>query len=318
MTGEMIMKKTTTTTGLNIEIFKSEDGKMSFDVTLENETVWLTQKQISELFNKNVMTINEHIKNVFAENELEQSSTIRKFRIVQKEGNRVVNRNIEHYNLDLILSVGYRVQSKRATQFRQWATTILKQHLIDGYSINEKRLIERKKEIEIKESIDIISGIFLNKGIKGTNETKKIIENVSTYIGKSIDNETMVLKSQILIERFMIQFLKTQSKNEKALDNSRFTFRHLITICQLQYEPEEKEWLWELLEKLCKIRNNFAHILEVELVEESIKEFIRICTIRLEKKGISIKKENKDLKTVLVHLCGAVSSTLQQDINTKN
>jgi hypothetical protein len=305
------MKKTTIKENQNVALFKSEDGKISFNVNLNKETVWLNNYEMSDLFARDIKTLRKHVNNIFKENELNKHSVVAKFATCGKDGKTY---QVEHYNLDVIISVGYRVKSQRGTQFRQWALKTLRNHIIQGYSLNEKRLIERKKEIEVKESIDIISGIFLTKGIKGTNETKKIIENVSTYIGKSIDNETMVLKAQILIERFMIQFLKTQSKNNKALDNSRFTFRHLITICQLQYEPEEKEWLWELLEKLCKIRNNFAHILEIDLVEKSIKDFIRICTLRLEKEGISIKKENKDLKTVLVHLCGAVSSVLQEDL----
>lgn len=127
-----------------IQIYTSQDGQVSLNVSFEQETVWLSQSQMAELFEKNVRTINDHIENIFKERELDfGDSTVRKFRIVRKEGNRQVSRNIEHYNLDVIISVGYRVKSQRGVQFRQWATKTLKQHLIDGYTVNEKRLQER-------------------------------------------------------------------------------------------------------------------------------------------------------------------------------
>jgi hypothetical protein len=99
-------------------LYTDENGNVSLDVSLENETVWLSQKQIAKLFDKNVKTVNEHIKNVYKEGELEENATIRKFRIVALEGKREVERNINYYNLDVILSVGYRVNSSQATQFR--------------------------------------------------------------------------------------------------------------------------------------------------------------------------------------------------------
>ncbi len=123
-----------------IEIFKSKDGQFVMDVRLIDESVWLTQKQLTELFQVSAPTINEHIKNIYAEKELKPEATIRKFRIVRKEGKRQVKRNIDHYNLDMILSVGYRVKSSIATHFRQWATQTLKQHLIKGYTLNQNRL----------------------------------------------------------------------------------------------------------------------------------------------------------------------------------
>src|SRR5680860_863317 len=127
-----------------IIIYKTKGGEMSLDVKLEKETVWLSQKQMSILFNKDVRTINEHINNIYKEKELEKNSTIRKFRIVQKEGARKVVRNIDFYNLDIVISVGYRVKSQRGTQFRIWATKTLKKHLLKGYTINQKRMKELK------------------------------------------------------------------------------------------------------------------------------------------------------------------------------
>ena len=120
-----------------IVIYQPADGSMTAEVRLEGETVWLSQKQMAELFDKNIMTINEHIANVFAEGELESSATIRKFLIVRQEGKREVKREIEHYNLDVIISVGYRVKSKQGTQFRIWANRVLKNYLVQGYALNK-------------------------------------------------------------------------------------------------------------------------------------------------------------------------------------
>lgn len=121
-------------------IYQTEDGHTRLEVRLEDESVWLSQKLMAELFQRDVRTINEHIKNVYEEEELSPDSTIRKFRIVQKEGDREVNRNLDHYNLDMIISVGYRVKSHTATRFRQWATTQLREYLIKGFVLDDERL----------------------------------------------------------------------------------------------------------------------------------------------------------------------------------
>jgi prophage maintenance system killer protein/prophage antirepressor-like protein len=123
-----------------ILIYQSKTGAIEFQGDLEEETIWASQKQIAELFSVDVRTINEHLKNIYDISELSEDSTIRNFRIVQKEGSRNVQREINHYNIDAILSVGYRVNTKEATQFRRWANSVLKQYLIDGYAINPKRL----------------------------------------------------------------------------------------------------------------------------------------------------------------------------------
>ena len=137
-------------------IYKSKNGP-SLEVRLEEETVWLTQKQMALLFDKGISTINEHIKNIYKEGELEEESTIRKFRIVQHEGGRQVERYIDFYNLDVIISVGYRVKSLRGTQFLIWATKTLKEHLVKGYTINEKRLLQTQDKLkELQETISLL------------------------------------------------------------------------------------------------------------------------------------------------------------------
>ena len=126
-----------------ILIYQSEDGKTKIQITLENETLWLTQKNIAEVFNVTVATINEHIKNIYEERELEENPTIRNFLIVQKEGQREVERNTKHYNLDTIIALGYRVKSTTATQFRIWATNILKEYVLKGFAMNDEMLKEQ-------------------------------------------------------------------------------------------------------------------------------------------------------------------------------
>ncbi len=124
----------------NLIIYQGKSGQIEFRGDFKQDTIWGTQKQIADVFGVDVRTINEHLKNIYKTGELDEKSTIRKFRIVQKEGKRYVKREVNFYNLDAILSVGYRVNSKQATQFRIWATKVLKQHILKGYTINKKRI----------------------------------------------------------------------------------------------------------------------------------------------------------------------------------
>lgn len=123
-----------------IIIFKTSDGKVSVDVRFEDETVWLTQSQLVDLYGSSKANVSEHIKHIFEEEELSKDSTVRKFRTLQNEGNRQVEREIEYYNLDMIISLGYRIKSKIATQFRQWATKRLNEYIRKGFTMDDERL----------------------------------------------------------------------------------------------------------------------------------------------------------------------------------
>lgn len=141
-----------------IEIFKSSDNKTVVQVRFEEDTVWLNQQQLAVLFEQSKQNISLHINNCYNEGELERDSTVKEYLTIQNEGKRTVKRKIEFYNLDVIISVGYRVKSQRGTQFRQWATQRLKDYLIQGYAINEKRLAEKQQEVEyLKTGIRILS-----------------------------------------------------------------------------------------------------------------------------------------------------------------
>lgn len=148
------------------------DGELELSLSVNDETLWLTQKQIAELFSVEVHTVNYHIQNIYKQKELYKNPTIRKIRIVQKEGSREVQRDVEHYSLDMIISVGYRVNSITATKFRQWATNVLKKYIADGYVINgEKITNQRFQELEnevvlLKSKVENISNGLENTTLK--------------------------------------------------------------------------------------------------------------------------------------------------------
>ena len=132
----------------SIEIYRSQDGSVQLNVKLENETVWLTQSQMAELFGVDRTSIVRHIRYIYKSEELEESSTCAKNAQVRIEGQRQIVREIPYYNLDMIISVGYRVNSKNATSFRRWATSVLKQYLIKGYAINQQIKLDRYNELK--------------------------------------------------------------------------------------------------------------------------------------------------------------------------
>ena len=141
-----------------IEIYRSPDGEAFIDVVFEQDTVWLTNSQLVTLFGSSKANISEHIKHIFQSDELDEGGTVRNFRTVQQEGARLVERNRIHYNLDVIIAVGYRVNTKLGTQFRQWATQRLKDFLVKGYAINEARLRQKQQHIEtLQDGIRILS-----------------------------------------------------------------------------------------------------------------------------------------------------------------
>lgn len=136
----MKKKKEQTPAKSELILYQTEDGKTKIEVRLQDETVWLSQKLMAELFQVSIPTINEHIKTIYGDGELEGEATIRKFLIVQTEGSRQVKRPVDYYNLDMIISVGYRVNSIRGTQFRIWATQRLREYIIKGFTLDDDRL----------------------------------------------------------------------------------------------------------------------------------------------------------------------------------
>ena len=186
---------------------------ISLEVRLENETVWLSQAQIVVLFNSTKSNISEHIKHIYADGELEKDSTVRFFRTVQNEGHRVVTRNVAHYNLDAIISIGFRVNTKQGIQFRQWANKVLKEYLLRGYAINQRiNLLEDKidrkfseqdakienlnKQVDffVRTSLPPVEGIFCNGQIFDAykfatdliKSAKKSLVLIDNYVDESV------------------------------------------------------------------------------------------------------------------------------------
>ncbi len=177
-----------------IEIFQSKDSKTEVTVMFEKETVWLTQKTMADLFQVKPQNITMHLRNIFAEGELIKESTCKDFLQVQKEGSREVKRNQKFYNLDAIISVGYRIKSQIATQFRQWATQRLKDYLVKGYAINEKRLEQKNQEVlHLKTGIQILSRAIEEKSEFENNEILSIfakgLELLDKYDHENLDTK---------------------------------------------------------------------------------------------------------------------------------
>jgi len=204
--------KTKTPPRGEIIIYKASDGKTQLDVKLEEETVWLTQKQMSSLFDKNVRTINEHIKNIFFEGELDEKSVIRNFRITAADGKSY---NTRFYNLDVIISVGYRVKSKRGTQFRIWANSVLKDYLVRGYALNEKRLKEQSGRIkEIERTLEIFSNVVEHYQL-ARDEFSGILKVVTDYtraldLLDDYDNQRLTIDRTNKDEIFKIDYNSTK------------------------------------------------------------------------------------------------------------
>ena len=146
-----------------IIIYQTADGETRLDVRMENDSVWLTQAQIAQLFGTEIPAISKHIRNIFQSGELERAATVSKMEMVRQEGTRTVKRRIDTYNLDMILSVGYRVNSKNATQFRIWANKVLKEYLIKGYAVNSQAKFEQLEEL--KQTVHLLSNVLSAKEV---------------------------------------------------------------------------------------------------------------------------------------------------------
>jgi len=171
-----------------IVIYQTEDGQTQIDVRLENDTVWLTQAQMAELFERTPQNITTHLRNAYREGELDKESTCKEYLQVQTEGKRKVKRSLKYYDLDVIISVGYRVKSKRGTAFRIWARKILKEYLVKGYAVNERI---RKEQIgELRQLVQVVGRTIQNQELPNTTESQDLLNVVVdyTYALDTLDN----------------------------------------------------------------------------------------------------------------------------------
>ena len=179
-----------------IILYSTEDGKTEIEVNLEDETVWLNQKQMSELFQTTVANINQHTANILKEGELEEIPTIKKSLIVQKEGSRSIKREVVLYNLDMIISVGYRINSLRGTQFRIWATQKLKEYIVKGFVMDDERLAEGKvKRTYFEEWEERIRKIRTSEA--------NFYQKVRDVFATSVD---YIILKQIMPRNFLLRF----------------------------------------------------------------------------------------------------------------
>lgn len=165
--------------GGEILVYETQDGGVRVDVRLERETVWLTQQQMSDLFGRERSVVTKHIRNAYAEGELEPAATCARFAQVRAEGARTVSREVEHYSLDVVISVGYRVNSRRGTQFRIWATRTLRDHLLRGWTLNDRRLHERGLA-DLEQAVGLLART-LTAGSMVTDEGRAVLDVVDRY-----------------------------------------------------------------------------------------------------------------------------------------
>ena len=198
-----------------IVIYKTENGETVIDVKVDDSTIWLTLNQISELFGKNKSTISRHLNNIYKEEELIREATVAKNATVQIEANRPVERIIDYYNLDVIISVGYRVNSKQGTAFRIWANNILKEHLLIGYSINEKRLKDQNEQLKsLKNTVTLLSNVLENKSLNN-DEATGLLKVVTDYayaldILDKYDHQELTIEGTTIEELFIIDYAEAK------------------------------------------------------------------------------------------------------------
>ncbi|MFQ7112929.1 RhuM family protein [Hallella bergensis] len=162
-----------------IVIYQSKDGSTQLDVKLEGETVWLNRQQMAELFGRDVKTIGKHINNALKEELNDGISTVANFATVQKEGSRLVSREIEYYNLDMIISVGYRVKSRQGVEFRRWANSVLKQYLVKGYAVSER--IRQRQIAELRQLVQVLGRTIEQQPVSTTDESHALFDVVVDY-----------------------------------------------------------------------------------------------------------------------------------------
>jgi prophage maintenance system killer protein len=206
-----------------IVIYDMQGGFTQIEVKLEGESLWLSQKLMAELFEKDINTINDHISNIYTEEELKEDSTTEVFPVVQKEGQRKVRRDIKFYNLDVILSVGYRVSSKRGTAFRIWANQVLKDYLIKGYSLNEKKLQEKSEQYDaLKKAVALITNVTATQVVSG-DEATGLLKVITDYtyaldVLDRYDHQVLEIEATSRKEFFQLTYLNAMAAIKELKD----------------------------------------------------------------------------------------------------
>jgi hypothetical protein len=249
--------------GSEIIIYQNQEGNIKVDVRLEEETVWLTQTQLCELFQKSKATISEHIKNIFEEGELESSSTVRKFRTVQMEGTRSVERELEYYNLDVIISVGYRVKSQQGTQFRIWATQRLKEYIIKGFALNDERFKQGTSMNYFNELQNRIREIRLSE--------KFFYQKIKDIYATSIDYDAKDEKTISFFKKVQNKLLWAISQNTAAELVYRRVDASLPLMGMLSYDKKATQ---NIQKQEISIAKNYLNEDEMKLLGLLVEQYL--------------------------------------------
>lgn len=235
------------------EIILFENQEIKLEVNLKDETVWLSLEQMAELFARDKSVISRHINNIYNEEELDRNSTVANFATVQNESGRTVTRNIDYYNLDVIISVGYRVKSKEGTKFRQWANNVLKDYMLKGYAVNQKRLDYLEKTVKL---IDIANRI--DERLEG-NDAKEILKVIGDY-SKALD----------LLDDYDHKTLK---KIDGNIDERKIKYKDCIDIInKLRFNEESTLFAVERDKGLESIIGNIYQSFDGQDIYKSIEE----------------------------------------------
>ncbi len=263
---------------MNNHIAMYKSGEIELDISIQEETIWLTQKQIVELFGSSKANISEHIKAIFDSNELDRGATVRNFRTVQSEGGRKVTRNLEHYNLDVVISVGYRVNSIKATKFRQWATSVLKQYIRDGYAINTEKITNERfvsLEQEVLSLHNKVTHIDLRLQDKSLNPTQGIfydgqVFDAYVFISELIKSSKISIK---LIDNYIDESVLTLFSKNQNIQVTLYT-KTISKQLKLDVKKYNTQYNPIVIKKLDASHDRFLIIDEVEVyhVGASLKD----------------------------------------------
>lgn len=273
-------------------LYTTPSSDIKVEIFLHNESVWLPQKRMAELFGVDVSTINEHLKNIYKSNELDESSTIGNFPIVQKEGNREVKREINFYNLDAILSVGYRVNSSQATQFRIWATKVLKEYIIKGFAMDDERLkngryfgkdyfnelLERVRSIRTSERriYQKITDIFAECSIdydKNSETTKNFYATVQNKFHYAISGQTaaeIIYEKADIAKPFMGLQTWKNSPHGRILKSDTVIAKNYLTEDEIKKLERTISGYFDYIERLIENRTT----LNMVQIKDSVDKFL--------------------------------------------
>jgi hypothetical protein len=300
-------------------LYTTPNSDVKVEIFLHNESVWLPQKRIAELFGVDVSTVNEHLKNIYKSNELDENSTIGNFPIVQKEGSREVKREINFYNLDAILSVGYRVNSSQATQFRIWATKVLKEYIIKGFAMDDERLkngryfgkdyfdelLERVRSIRASERriYQKITDIFAECSIdydKNSETTKNFYATVQNKFHYAISGQTaaeIIYEKVDIAQPFMGLQTWKNSPHGRILKSDTVIAKNYLTEDEIKKLERTISAYFDYIERLIENRTELSMV----QIKESVDKFLAFNEYNVLEGNGTITKNQAEEKALAIY-----------------